>query len=185
MPYGSDWPGGDWKHAWAGFGPFGRGRFFAPGEMRLAILSLLAEGPKHGYELIKAFEARSGGLYRASAGTIYPTLQQLEDEELVVSESQTGKRVYHLTDRGRAELEASADAVKNIWNRAARWEDWGQWMGPEAMHLTSPFAAMMKAGLRAVTRSKGEPAKIERIRQILDRARAELDALDPESGARS
>ena len=53
--------------------------------MRLAILSLLADGPRHGYELMKLLQERSGGVYRASAGTIYPTLQQLEDEGLVVA----------------------------------------------------------------------------------------------------
>ena len=79
---------------WEDWGPFSgfaggpRGRFFEFGEVRLAILSLLEEGPKHGYQLIKDLSERSGGLYRASAGTVYPTLQQLEDEELVQSDSQ-------------------------------------------------------------------------------------------------
>jgi len=67
-------------------GPRG-GRFFGFGEARLAILSLLKEGPKHGYQLIKELEQRSGGLYRASAGTVYPTLQQLEDEKLLAQQN--------------------------------------------------------------------------------------------------
>jgi hypothetical protein len=82
-----------WSASWAG-----GGRFFGPGEVRLALLSLLSGGPKHGYDLMKRLEARSGGMYKASAGTVYPTLQQLEDEGLVVSEAKEGKRVYQLTD---------------------------------------------------------------------------------------
>src|SRR5215813_2778015 len=100
---------------WAAFGPpGGRRRFFESGEVRLAILSLLAEGPKHGYELIKQFEIRSGGLYRASAGTIYPTLQLLEDEGLITSETRDGKRVYRITKEGLDELEREADTVDEI-----------------------------------------------------------------------
>jgi DNA-binding PadR family transcriptional regulator len=68
------------------------------------VLSLVSERPKHGYELMKELEARSGGSYRVSAGTMYPTLQMLEDEGMVTSEQHDGKRVYSLTDLGRAEL---------------------------------------------------------------------------------
>src|SRR5271157_4581085 len=99
---------------WAGFA-FGRGgRFFGTGEIRLAILSLLGEGPKHGYQLMKELEERSGGLYRASAGSVYPTLQQLEDEELIASAQPDGKRVYAITDSGRKELERDPEAVRRI-----------------------------------------------------------------------
>jgi DNA-binding PadR family transcriptional regulator len=67
-----------------GGGPWGfRRRFFEPGEVRIALLSLLKDGPKHGYELMKELEARSGGMYKASAGSVYPNLQLLEDEGLI------------------------------------------------------------------------------------------------------
>src|SRR5579872_7474492 len=82
----------------------GRSRFFESGEVRLAILSLLSEGPKHGYQLMKEMEERSGGLYRASAGSVYPTLQQLEDEDLIRSDQQSGKRTFSITDAGYSEL---------------------------------------------------------------------------------
>ena len=100
---------------WGEFGMMGmRARFFGPGEVRLALLSLIADGPKHGYELMRQLEERSGGIYSASAGTVYPTLQQLEDEELISSDSKEGKRVYAITDAGAAELkredEKGADA---------------------------------------------------------------------------
>jgi DNA-binding PadR family transcriptional regulator len=92
-----------WVRHW---GPWvGRGRFFGAGEVRLALLDLLKEEPKHGYQLMKELEARSGGLYQASAGSVYPTLQQLEDEGLVVSEQRDGKRVYRITEAGLSELQ--------------------------------------------------------------------------------
>ena len=87
--------------------------------MRLAILSLLSDGPKHGYQLMKELEERSGGLYRASAGSVYPTLQQLEDEGLILAEQREGKRVYSITEAGRAELAKDPEAVRRIWRSSA------------------------------------------------------------------
>src|SRR4051794_26126228 len=103
---------------------FGRQRFFEAGEIRLAILSLLSEGPKHGYQLMKELQERSGGAYRASAGSVYPTLQQLEDEGMVEAEMQSGRRVYRLTDEGRRELAKDPEGVHRIWERAGQCEDW-------------------------------------------------------------
>jgi DNA-binding PadR family transcriptional regulator len=170
---------GQHRGRWGAFGPWEyRGRFFEAGEVRTAILSLLDEGPKHGYELIKELEARSGGLYRASAGTVYPTLQLLEDEGLIVSERQDGKRVYQLTDAGRTELEREADTVRGIWNRAERWGDWAKWMGPETVVIAKPVAAFMKAAFRAVTRAADDPVRRERVREILEAARRQLEELE-------
>jgi len=164
--------------AWAAFGPFvGRRRFFEQGEVRLAILSLLAEGPRHGYELIKQLEARAGGLYRASAGTVYPTLQLLEDEGLVVSESRDGKRVYRLTPEGERELEREADSVKEIWGRAEKWEEWSQFLGPDTVALARPLGALVKSALRAFSAAGDSPDAQEEIRRILDRAREGLDTI--------
>jgi DNA-binding PadR family transcriptional regulator len=118
---------------WHGFGLMaGSGRFFGPGEVRLALLSLLADEPMHGYELMKRLEERSGGVYRASAGTIYPTLQQLEDEGQITSKSLNGKRVYKLTEAGRGELKERDETVRQIWRRARRWEDWRSALPKEA-----------------------------------------------------
>src|SRR5579864_6284023 len=101
---------------------FNRGRFFEIGEIRLAILSLLSEGPKHGYQLMKEMKERSGGVYSASAGSVYPTLQQLEDELLIKSVQQNGRRVYELTAAGREELAKDPDGVRRIWERAEECE---------------------------------------------------------------
>src|ERR1041385_5613682 len=82
-----------------------KGRFFGAGELRLAILSLLSEGPKHGYQLMKEMAERSGGIYRASAGSVYTTLQQLEDEQLIRVKQQGGRKTHSLTTAGKKELE--------------------------------------------------------------------------------
>jgi DNA-binding PadR family transcriptional regulator len=79
---------------------------FGHGHLRLYLLSLLDESPKHGYELIQALEDRFGGTYVPSAGTIYPRLAKLEEEGLVSKEADGRKTVYSITDAGRAELHA-------------------------------------------------------------------------------
>jgi DNA-binding PadR family transcriptional regulator len=160
-----------------GFGLMaGPGRFFGSGEVRLALLSLLADEPMHGYELMKRLEERSGGVYRASAGTIYPTLQQLEDEGQIVSESLSGKRVYKLTEAGRGELKERDETVRQIWRRARRWEDWRGALDPDSAEIRGPAERLVKAAFRAVA---GEQAtqRIERVREILLRALRDLEEL--------
>ena len=97
--------GGHWERAWFGGPPWAGGRRARRGDVRTALLTLLADEPMHGYDLIRRLEERSGGVWRPSPGSIYPTLQMLEDEGLVTSQEQDGKRVYTITDAGRAELE--------------------------------------------------------------------------------
>jgi DNA-binding PadR family transcriptional regulator len=149
-----------------------RQRFFEPGEVRLAILSLLAEGPKHGYQLMKEMQDFSGGLYTASAGSVYPTLQQLEDEKMVIAESRSGRRVYHITKAGRKEAASDPDTLKRMWDRAKACEDWGQAMSPESIWIWGPLGMLIKASMRAAGR-----AGIDRVREILDGARRELEDL--------
>ncbi len=162
------------------FGPWAwEGRFFERGEVALALLSLLEESPKHGYELMKELEQRSGGTYRASAGTVYPKLQQLQDEGLVTSRAEDGgKRVYQLSEEGRRTVEREAEAIARIWTRADQdeWGDWGD--GVEASELLRPAFRLMKASLRAVRRSGGDPERIERVRAVLEKARVEVEAMD-------
>src|ERR1700745_79156 len=105
---GSWWRGAAGAPFMGGAFPWGRGgrwgRFFGPGEIRLALLSMLVSGPQHGYEVMEEPETKLGRIYKASAGAIYPALQQLEDEGLVTSDQPEGKRTYSLIDAGRAEL---------------------------------------------------------------------------------
>ena len=89
---------------------------FAHGNLRLYLLALLDERPRHGYELIQALSDRFGGTYSPSAGTIYPRLSKLEEEGLVTKSTDGRKTVYEITDAGRAELEArrhDLDAIED------------------------------------------------------------------------
>ena len=100
-----------------GFGPGGpRGsRRANKGDVRSAILSLLADGPSNGYGLIRAIEEKTGGAWRPSPGSIYPTLQQLVDEELISPTGTDRRTDYDLTDAGRAYLAEHADDLKKAW----------------------------------------------------------------------
>ncbi|MET8092974.1 PadR family transcriptional regulator [Micromonospora sp. NPDC005220] len=84
---------------------------FSHGRLRLYLLKLLDDGPKHGYELIRLLEDRFLGLYAPSAGTIYPRLQRLEVEGLVSHTAAGGRKTYDITDAGRAELRQRADEL--------------------------------------------------------------------------
>ncbi|GAB3604706.1 hypothetical protein GCM10027413_01150 [Conyzicola nivalis] len=87
---------------------------FAHGHLRLYLLSLLADAPMHGYEVIQALEERFGGTYVPSAGTIYPRLAKLEEDGLVTKSTDGRKTVYEITDAGRAELAARASELDGI-----------------------------------------------------------------------
>jgi DNA-binding PadR family transcriptional regulator len=167
---GTFWP-------WASMTFGGRSRFFESGEVRLAILSLLSEGPKHGYQLMKELAERSGGIYRASAGSVYPTLQLLEDEELIAADLAGGKRVYHLTEAGLRELEKDPDGVRRIWERAEKWEEFGQYMKPEVIPMMRPMVDLGRVAWKAAARVRGNREKEDRMRDIFDHARHELEEL--------
>lgn len=177
---GSWWRGGMVQPFMGGGFPWGRGgrwgRFFGPGEIRLALLAMLESGPKHGYELMKELESRSNGVYKASAGAIYPALQQLEDEGLVTSDQSQGKRVYTLTDSGRTEVQREAETIKRIWFRA---QDAGGWLiGPEGAEMARPAAAVLKTALRVAREHWHDSAKMNKIREILEHAKQEIEALE-------
>jgi len=87
---------------------------FSHGDLRLYLLNLLAEGPRHGYDLIQALSDRTGGTYTPSAGTVYPRLAKLEEEGLVTKYADGRKTVYEITDAGRAEVAARAGDLEGI-----------------------------------------------------------------------
>lgn len=173
----------DWAPWWAEFagsrtaGP--RPAFFRSGEVRLALLSLLSDRPAHGYELMRQLEERSGRLYHASAGTVYPVLQQLQDEGLVSVEDRDGKKVYSLTDAGRHEVADHADEIEAIWARAERWQEWGRNVTPHTIALAVSVGRLVSAAFRTV---REEPELGDRVREILKEAEAEIRAARPERG---
>jgi DNA-binding PadR family transcriptional regulator len=89
--------------------------------VRASILALLKDRPMHGYEMIQEIGDRSGGAWKPSPGSVYPTLQMLEDEGLIVSESEGGKKLFTLTEAGRAEAGSGPEAP---WEEAGRGVDW-------------------------------------------------------------
>jgi DNA-binding PadR family transcriptional regulator len=141
------------------------------GNVRAAILALLAERPMHGYEMIQELEARTSGVWRPSAGSIYPTLQMLEDEGLVTGEESEGKRRFTLTDAGRAEAE-QLDSPP--------WEEvTGEGEGPASSLRESAFH--LGAAIIQVART-GSGDQIAKTQDILNDARRRVYGVLGEDG---
>jgi DNA-binding PadR family transcriptional regulator len=128
-------------------GPRGRGRKARRGDIRTAALLLLSEEPRNGYQIMQEVQERSGGVWRASPGSVYPALQQLEDEALIRSEEHDGRKLYALTDAGR-ELVAQRDPA-----RPAPWEemsgdvsDRAHELGRLMREVASAFVQVMRTG---------------------------------------
>lgn len=150
-----------------GHGPFGRGRA-RRGDVRAALLALLSERPMHGYEMIQELETRTGGLWRPSPGSVYPTLQLLEDEGLVEHEEERGKRRYALTEQGRAALEERADAP-------APWDEVTAGADPGSLALRESMRQLI--GALAQVLRVGTPSQREEAERILSETRRRLYAL--------
>ncbi len=167
-PEGQHWRGRRGRFAGPWFGPppwAGRRR---RGDVRAAILAVLADRPMHGYDLIGELEQRSGGMWRPSPGSVYPTLQMLEDEGLVTAEERDGKRVYSLTDVGQAEVDARKErGVSDPWEFGG---------GSEALVQLRDAAFQLAAAAMQVARAGGE-AQMKNAAEILAQARKKIYAL--------
>lgn len=143
-------------------GPFGeggrrrRGRMFGPGELRLVLLKLIADEPRHGYELIKAIEEMTGGGYAPSPGTIYPTLSLLQDEGAIAeAASDDTRKAYEATEAGRTELAERADEVDALMDRLGA-------HGEQARGSTAPHDLFRAAGnLANVLKHKYKAGEID------------------------
>lgn len=160
-----------------GAGP--TGRFFGPGELRLAVLALIAEQPGHGYQVMGRLGDRFNGTYEPSAGSIYPTLQLLEDEGLVRVEPDEGRKVYHVTDEGGRVVAEQAEEIERLWGRAASRGEWGMFREPEAAEIVGPALRLVKAAVKTLAHSHGDPRVVERILEIFVDARRRVEQLDP------
>lgn len=116
------WGPGPGPH-WGGPGGRGYGRRARRGDVRAAILAILAERPANGYQIIQEIEERSRGGWKPSPGSIYPTLSQLEDEGLVRAGDDSGRRMFELTDRGQEYVANHGDEVSAPWEAFAAAED--------------------------------------------------------------
>jgi DNA-binding PadR family transcriptional regulator len=137
--------------------------------VRAAILAVLSERPMHGYEIMQQLEERSGGFWRPSPGSVYPTLQLLEDQALLRGEEVEGRRVYSLTEQGRgAAEEARGRAGGPPWSAAG---------GPGAHHMQLRGAVHQLAAAVRQVGMAGDEAQTERALEILADARKRLYAL--------
>ena len=137
------------------------------GDVRAAALALLAERPMHGYEMIQEIEQRTQGLWRPSAGSIYPTLALLEDEGLIRGEESEGKRRFALTDEGREQAESRKGALP--------WEQVTAGADPGEIRLREAFFALRAAVLQVGTAGSEEQAA--RARDLLDETRKRIYAI--------
>ena len=151
-----------------------RGRVFDHGDLRLVILQLIAEKPRHGYELIKAIEEKLSGAYSPSPGVVYPTLTMLEElGHASVAESEGGKKLYTITEEGRAFLAANKAAVDAVF---ARIEETGVAHGgarsPQIIRAVENFKLALRLRL---SRGALSEEQLRSIVAILDQAAGEIE----------
>ena len=170
-----------WRHAWKDQWKDQfradrlRERVFGKGDLKYLILDTLRDQPRHGYDVIRELEQRSGGFYTPSAGAVYPTLQMLEDMGAVTSAQQEGRKVYTITDEGRRILEERRDVIDEITGRVRDWvrREGGSELGQAMRELGELMALLGREGSRAF----GDPEKLRRVREAIARAREELSTI--------
>src|SRR5438309_9639434 len=175
-----DWPFGRWGRRWrGGFGDFGQERFFGRGDLKYVILELLKDQPRHGYDIIRALEERMRGYYRPSPGSVYPTLQMLEDLGYVSASQQEGKKVYTITDEGRRYLTEQQSTIDDIRSRIAA--GWDAAQRPEVSDLMHELQQLGRALFHHGTRGAlNDPERLRKLRDIVARARAEVESVGGE-----
>lgn len=189
---GKDWAGffggprGGWWHTGPGprrgwGGPGGPGRPGGPGgpggprpkasrgDVRATILALLTEGPRTGYQIMSDIEERSRGAWRPSPGAVYPALQQLADEGLIIGDEAGGRRTYRLTDAGREYVEANPEMARGAWESMA---DAGE-CGPGDLPRLFGEAARLGAAIAQLAHA-GTPGQIRAAERLIKRTRREL-----------
>ncbi len=162
---------------WAGRGrhrggPFRGGRMFGQGDLKYVILQMLAEKPRHGYDIIKELEERFKGAYAPSAGTVYPTLSLLEDlGYAVVTPEEGGKKVYSITPEGQKYLEENKGAVEDIFERITNLGS--MFVSEPMMEINRAFGRIARATYGTAPWHSGDRDVAAKIRDILaDAAKA-------------
>jgi len=159
--------------AWAWSGRRRRRQWFESGDMKYVILKLLQDKPRHGYEVMKELEERMHGCYSPSPGTVYPTLQWLEDEGLVTARDVDGKKVYEVTDAGRQFLQEHRDVVDDIFERVREAVD--RVAGGGMVDVNRALGRVVKAAYRAGW--KVDEAARKRVAELLAKAAEEIEGL--------
>ena len=170
--FGGHW-GSNWK-TWTGAtGRKRRMHIFESGEVKFVILRLLKEQPRHGYDIIKALEEKMWGCYTPSAGTIYPTLQLLEDQGYVRSVTADGKKVYHITPEGERFLAEHRDVLEDIFERVR--ETVRDFAGGATGELNGAFARLATSVYKHAWRKGPEDPAIRRVTEILRKATDDIE----------
>lgn len=183
-PFGGGGPGGSQR------GGFPLGRMIRDGDLRLMALALIEETPRHGYDIIKALEERSSGFYSPSPGVIYPTLTFLDEAGFAISNAEGNKKVYTITDTGKAHLDENRDHVEAIFRqmeffgqkmeKAREWFDWagGAWEDRPSESKSEAAQSLEQARrrLRAliVAATEGTDGDMQRVADLLNRASDEI-----------
>jgi DNA-binding PadR family transcriptional regulator len=168
---GENWSGASvWEAMEQLRGQFDRkvGARMGRGDVRAAVLALLAEKPMHGYQIIHEIEERSGGAWKPSPGSVYPTLQLLADEGLIGAKESNGRKTYSLTDEGQKATEAAAD-------QPAPWEAQGAEHGGRKSAL--PKAGIDLAQAVGQVGRSGNPEQVAEAVAVLDEARRKIYAI--------
>jgi DNA-binding PadR family transcriptional regulator len=162
------WGGGAgaWTGWWPGPPPTGRNSKAGRGDVRAAILALLKEGPRTGYQIMSDIKERSGGAWRPSPGAVYPALSQLADEGLIEGEESGGRRTFSLTEAGIAHIEQNPDMARAAWESVEQQQAW---------ELPGLFAEAARLGGSIVqVAHSGTPEQIHAAERLLERTRREL-----------
>ena len=172
--WGQGW--GGWDADWGGRGRRGRRRVFEPGELRLVLLKLIADQPRHGYDLIRAIEELTHGSYAPSPGVVYPTLTMLQDMgHIEETKGEGSRKAFAATDEGRAHLAERADEVEAL---LARLEDMGDDQRKAGgAPIKRAVGNLLSALWHRVTRDEVDEQTLHDIAAILDEAAQKIERL--------
>ncbi len=143
-------------------------KIFERGDLKFVILRLISERPMHGYEVMKALEEESKGYYRPSPGSVYPTLQMLDDEGYLTVEEQDGKKIYTITDEGMAYLGDNEDVVDDVFDRVEHFTD--RFFGGDMRALSRSFSKLAQLAFDQAFQWGAEPEDLARMNEILEKA---------------
>ncbi len=179
---GWDFGPGGFTFSWGPGGGGGRGskgrrrRMFDSGQLRLVLLKLISEEPRHGYDLIRALEEMTGGGYSPSPGTVYPTLTLLEDMGLIEEKAAKGaKRLFGITADGEAYLDERAEEVERLMARLERHGEHHERAGRAP--IRKAIANVMTALWHKVAAEDASDARLQEIADILDDAARRIEKL--------
>ena len=149
-------------------------KIFERGDLKFVILRLISERPMHGYEVMKALEDESKGYYRPSPGSVYPTLQMLDDEGYLTVEEQDGKKIYTITDEGMAYLGENEDVVDEVFDRVEHFTD--RFFGGDMRALSRSFSKLAQLAFDQAFQWGAEPEDLARMNEILEKAVEDMRA---------